>query len=83
MITTSDIQELVIVVDALDECDRSSTEMFLLLLPALLNDSAPSNSPKLKILVSSRTEAYIEERLEGHALRLAVIPELNKSDIER
>jgi len=47
MITTSDIQELVIVVDALDECDRSSTEMFLLLLPALLNDSAPSNSPKL------------------------------------
>jgi hypothetical protein len=85
-IRNSGWQELVMTIDALDECERDSVQIFLLLISnwKLLRSSGNRIGPMVKILLASRTEAYIEHCLEkDYTIRLSIIPETNKNDIEQ
>ena len=68
------LNELYIVIDALDECDSESTEAFLaLLVPEFIDDdtyketdrTTGSNASVLKLLLTSRNEIAIRQQLAG------------------
>ncbi|KAI9804563.1 MAG: hypothetical protein M1833_006636, partial [Piccolia ochrophora] len=65
----SSLQEVYLVVDALDECDTQSLEALLRLLqgyvPNESSSSCPNQLARVKWLLTSRNETLIRENLEG------------------
>ncbi|KAH8655994.1 hypothetical protein BGZ60DRAFT_459046, partial [Tricladium varicosporioides] len=78
-VTNSQLQSIYCIIDALDESERESMEIFLSLLPELLDDSEIGVT--LKFFLTSRTEGHIIECLEGQATCIQ-IDSVTHKDVE-
>jgi len=70
-------EPMFMVLDGLDECDQNHRKKLLEIIIKLCNDC-----PNLRVLVSSRKEVDIRQKLETNALMVAV-EDRNRSDIEQ
>ncbi|KAI5778473.1 hypothetical protein EDC01DRAFT_674436 [Geopyxis carbonaria] len=82
----SGLQKIFIVLDALDECERSSALYFVSRLPKLMNMNSslgPSEGPILKLFMTSRIENEISEELaECSPIVVPLRPETTRQDID-
>lgn len=81
LIKSSGCKTLLIMADALDECEKDSAEELILLLPEILNQEA--DMPAVKILFTSRDEIHIKENLPKEALSLDLVNERTRESMER
>lgn len=79
LVGESCLDKVFVVIDALDECERTSTEDLLFMLPDIMQSE--EKTPEIKILLTSRTEDHIEEALLDQALSLPLRPELLEGDM--
>jgi hypothetical protein len=69
---------LIVVIDALDECDKEGVQ----LLPLLASISNQSSSFPLKIFFTSRAENAIHDMVEAIKLKTPSLPVLRLHDVE-
>ena len=86
-VESSGLEELCIIIDALDECKEDSVgELLTSMATALLNKATGT---RVKLFVASRIAAYIEEDMHDAfqlkrviVFNLRIMPELNENDIK-
>ena len=78
-VINSQLQVIYCVIDALDESEKESMEMFLPLLTDLLDHG--TNGITVKLSLTSRIEGHIMDCLEGHAASIQ-IDSVTRQDVE-